>query len=71
MKERAEGLQKVAATDDAQQLSPGTAVRMAIGAEIPPAHPAPIGTGRVGAEMHGGVNLAAAPPRGYDARRRR
>src|SRR4029453_10826681 len=34
MEDRAEGLQKVPATDDAQQLSPGTATGMAIGAEI-------------------------------------
>src|SRR5262249_2575769 len=46
-----EGLQKVAATDDAQQLPPGTAIGMAIGAQIAPAPPAAIGTGRVGAEM--------------------
>jgi hypothetical protein len=42
---------------------------MAIGTEIAPAHPAPRGTGRVRAEMGGGVDLAAAPPRGYDPRR--
>src|SRR5438093_11212974 len=41
---------------------------MAIGAEITPAHPAPIRTVRVGAEMGGGVDLASSPPRGYDAR---
>ena len=68
MKERAEGLEKIAATDDTQQLPPGTATGMAIGAEIAPAHPAPIGTVRVRAEMRGGVDLAAAPPRGHDAR---
>ena len=67
MKDRPEGLQKIAATDDAQQLPPGTATGMAIGAEIAPAHPAAIGTVRVGAEMRGGVHLAAAPPCGHDA----
>src|SRR5262249_9520328 len=36
---------------------------MAIGAEIAPAHPAPIGTIRVGAEMHGGVDRTTAPAR--------
>ena len=51
VKERAEGLQKVAVTDDAQQLPPGTATGMAIGAEIAPADPAPIGTVRVGTAM--------------------
>jgi len=40
---------------------------MAIGAEIAPAHPTPIGTIGVGAEMRGGVHLAAAPPRGHQA----
>jgi len=51
MKNRAQGLQKIAATGDAQELPPGTAIGMAIGAELPPAHPAAIGTGRVGADM--------------------
>src|SRR5262249_1832257 len=36
--------------------------------EIAPAHPAAIGTVRVWAEMGGGVDLTAAPPRGDDAR---
>jgi hypothetical protein len=67
MEERAEGLQKVAATGDAQQLPPGTATGMAIGADIAPSDPSPIGTVWVRAEMGGGVYLAAAPPRGYDA----
>ena len=35
MKERPEGLEKIAATGDALQLPPGTAIGMAIGAEIP------------------------------------
>jgi hypothetical protein len=68
VQERAEGLEKIAATGDTQQLPPGTATRMAIGAEIAPAHPAPIGTVWVGAEMSGGVDLASASPRGHDAR---
>jgi hypothetical protein len=70
MKERAEGLQKRATTDHTQQLPPGTTAGMAIGAEIAPAHPAPIGTVRVRAEVRRGVDLAAAPPRGHDARGR-
>src|SRR5215467_9611843 len=70
MEDRAEGLQKVAATDDAQQLPPGTPIGMAIGAEIAPAHPAPIGTVRVRAKVCRGIHLAAAPPRGHHARRR-
>src|SRR6266851_9126399 len=68
MEDRAEGLQKVATTDHTQQLPPGTATRMAIGAEIAPAHPAPRGTVRVRAEVRRGVDLAAAPPRGHQAR---
>src|SRR5215813_1612686 len=67
VKEGAEGLEKVATTSDAEQLAPGTATGMAVGTEIAPAHPAPIGTGRVGAKVHRGVDLAAAPPRGHHA----
>jgi hypothetical protein len=70
MKERAKGFEKRAATGDAEQRPPGTAIGMAMGMEIAPSYPSPIGTIRVGAEMGGGVALAAAPPRGYDARRR-
>src|SRR5215510_281511 len=39
MKNRAEGLQKRAATGNAQQLPPGTAIGVAIGAEVAPADP--------------------------------
>jgi hypothetical protein len=41
-KDRTEGLEKIAATGDAQQLPPGTPAGMAIGPEIAPADPAPI-----------------------------
>ena len=51
MEEGTEGLQKVAVAGDTEQLPPGTAIGMAIGAEIAPAHPAARGTIRVGAEM--------------------
>ena len=68
MQERAEGLEKIAATGDAQQLSPGTTTGMAIGPEIAPADPAPVGTVWVGAEMRGGIHLAAASSRHDDAR---
>ncbi|SRR6266487_234415 len=67
MQERAEGLEKIAATDDAQQLAPGTATGMAIGAEIAPADPAPIGTVRVRTKVRRGVDLAAAPSRRHEA----
>jgi hypothetical protein len=66
MQERAKGLQKIAATDDAQQLAPGTTIGMAIGAEIAPADPAAIGTIRVGADMVPGVHLALGATGGGD-----
>ena len=67
MKERAEGLEKIATTGDTQQLPPGTATGMAVGAEIAPARPAPIGTVRIGAEMVRGVDLTAASSRHDEA----
>src|SRR5262250_51081 len=70
MKNRAQGFEKIAATHDAQQLSPGTAIRMAIGAEIAPADPAAIGTVGVWAKVRRGIHLTAAPPRGHEARGR-
>src|SRR5262249_57959021 len=68
MKDGAKGFEKIAATHDAQQLAPGTAVGMAVGAEIAPADPALIRTVRVRAEMHRGIHLAAAPPCGHNTR---
>jgi hypothetical protein len=70
VQERAEGLQKIATTDHTQQLPPGTPTGMAIGAEIAPTHPAPIGTIWVRAEVHRGIDVAAAPPCERDARGR-
>jgi hypothetical protein len=67
MKDRPEALQEVAATGDAQQLAPATATGMAVGADIPPSRPAPIGTVRVRAKVRRGVDLAAAPARHDDA----
>src|SRR5215510_10901469 len=64
MEERAEGFQKIAATRDAQQLPPGTAIGMAIGAEIARAHPAAIGTTGVGTKVHGGIHRPGASVRG-------
>jgi hypothetical protein len=49
--EGTKGLEKIATTDYTQQLPPGPAIRMAIRTEIAPAHPAPIGTVRVRAEV--------------------
>src|SRR5262249_12849890 len=66
MKDRAEGLEKVATTGDTQQLPPGTATGMAISAEIPPAHTAAICTVPVGAEMGGGADWASAPRGGEE-----
>src|SRR5207253_8517378 len=68
VKDRAEGLQKIAVADEAQQLAPMSPIGMAIGAEVAPSHPAPRGTGGAGANVHRSVDLAAAPPRGDDAR---
>ena len=70
MKERAEGLEKVAATDDAQQLAPTPPIGMAVGADIPPSRPPPVPAIRVRAEMSGGVDLASSSPRGHDPRGR-
>jgi hypothetical protein len=67
MEEGPEGLEKITTADDTQQLPPGTATRMAIGAEIPPSYPAAIRTVRVGAEMRGGIHVATASPCGHDA----
>ena len=60
MDEGAEGLETRATTDDTQQLPPGTALGMAIGAEMPPAHPATRGTVQVRANRVPGVHLALA-----------
>src|SRR5207344_3145088 len=70
VQERAESLQEIATTDHTQQLPPGTATGMAVGAEMAPAHPAARGTIWVGAEVRGGIHLVAAPPRRHDARGR-
>src|SRR5215467_10480434 len=67
MKDCPEGLQKIATTDDTQQLPPGAPIGMAISAQIAPADPAPIGTVGVRAEVHRGVDVAAPPPRGHEA----
>ena len=67
MKERAERLEKIATTAPTQQLPPGTATGMAIGADIPPSDPALVPTVRIRAEMGGGVDLAPSPSPGHEA----
>jgi hypothetical protein len=69
MEQGPEGLEQITTADHTQQLPPGTAARMAIGAEIPPSDPAARGTVRVGAEMCGGIHVATAPPCGHEAGR--
>jgi hypothetical protein len=51
MEEGAKGLEKIATTDHPQQLPPGATVRMAMGTESAPAHPAAIRTGWVRTAM--------------------
>jgi hypothetical protein len=51
IKECAGGLEKIVATGDAQQLPPTATIGIAIGPEMAPADPTPIGTIRIGAEM--------------------
>ena len=67
VKDGAEGLQKVAVTDDAQQLAPGTATGMAVGTEVTQPEPAAIATVRVRAEVGRGVDLTTASARQDDA----
>jgi hypothetical protein len=70
MQNCAKGFENRAATHDAQPLSPGTTIGMAMGAEMAPAHSAPGGTVRIGAAMACGGDLAAAPPWGHYTRGR-
>ena len=51
MQERAEGLHEIALASGAVELTPGTTIGMTVGAEIAPAHPATLGTVRVGAAI--------------------
>jgi len=75
MKQRAEGLQKVTATGDAQPLPPLAPTGMAVGAQIPQSHPAPIRTIRMRTAMMRGIHLAFSAtcggnPWGWSSRRR-
>jgi hypothetical protein len=42
------------------QLAPASAVGMAVGTDIPPAHPAVVRTGGLGTEVARGIDLPAA-----------
>ena len=66
MEEGAEGLKQLAPPDPPQQLPPGPAIGMAMGAKGPPAPPAAIGTVRVRADMVSGFPLALAATGGGD-----
>src|SRR6266436_2817668 len=55
----AHGLLEVAATAGAMPLAPGAAVGVSVGTDIAQPAPAPIGTVRVRAAVHRGVDLAA------------
>ena len=68
MKDRAERLEKIAATGDTEQLPPGAPIGMAIGAEIAPSHPAPVRTVWVWAEVRRGIDLTGASSRHHHAR---
>src|SRR5215813_6565298 len=57
---RAMGLQEMPLATETHQLAPASAARMAIGADIPPAHPAMVRTGGMGAEVARGVDVPAA-----------
>ena len=60
-------LKKISVTGAAIELSPGTATGMTVGTDIAQPHPAPRGTGRMGAEVRRCVHLARAAARGDDA----
>src|SRR5215510_15120799 len=62
MEYRAQGLQEVTATGQAEKLPPGTAMGMAIGTQVAPSHPTPVRTVRVGTEMGSGIDQTAASP---------
>ena len=68
MKDRPEALQEAAAAGDAEQLPPGAATRMAIGAEMAPAHPASVRTVCIGTEMGRGIDLTRASSRHHHVR---
>jgi hypothetical protein len=54
------GLQEMPLAAQTHQLAPPPTIGMAIGAEIPPTHPAMIRTGGMGAEMPSGIDVPAA-----------
>jgi hypothetical protein len=60
-------LGKVAFARGALELSPEATTGMPIGAQVAQPEPAAIGTVWVRTEVLGGIDVAAAPPRGHDA----
>jgi len=71
MQRGAMGLQEMPLAAETHQLAPPSAVGMAVGADIPPAHPAVIRTGGLRAEMPGGIDVPAAASGEKQARWRR
>jgi hypothetical protein len=59
VKHGAMGLQEMPLAAQTHQLAPPPAVGMAVGADIPPAHPAVIRTRGLGAEVAGGIDVSA------------
>ena len=61
MAERAVGLQQGAPARGTVAWPPRASTRMAMGAEVAGAQPAALGTGRMRANMPGGLHLTRAP----------
>src|SRR5262249_9017836 len=54
------GLQEMSLAAETHQLAPPSAIGMAIGADIPPAHPTVVRTGGLWTEVSGGLDVATA-----------
>src|SRR5467141_4844968 len=61
------GLLEIATAVGAMQLAPQSPAGMTVGRDIAQTEPAPIGTGRLGAEVRRRVHLARPSPRGDHA----
>jgi hypothetical protein len=66
MKDGAVGLVEIPVTGDTLKLAPGLTTRMPIGADVPAAEPAIVGTIRIGTEVRSGVDSALASSRAGD-----